>query len=60
MHSKQTVTYICETYLSGNQYYYKKEMITFDCWQNLQSLGWSAPRPISKKTFEKRKKKAIK
>ncbi|WP_078552973.1 hypothetical protein [Bacillus alkalicellulosilyticus] len=55
MHTKQTVKYICEKYPSGNQYYYKKEVITHDNWKNLQSLTWSRPRPISEKTFIQRK-----
>ncbi|WP_100372518.1 hypothetical protein [Bacillus sp. FJAT-45037] len=60
MHSKQTVKYICESYPSGNQYYYKSELITHDSWENVHSLRWSTPRPISKRTFEKRKKEGFK
>ncbi|WP_096201147.1 hypothetical protein [Bacillus sp. FJAT-45350] len=55
MHTKQTVKYICEKYPSGNCYYYKQEIITHDSWQNIGSLSWSRPRPISKRTFEQRK-----
>ncbi|WP_227935029.1 hypothetical protein [Alkalihalobacillus deserti] len=55
MHSKQTVKYVCETYPSGNHYYYKIELITHDSWNNIESLMWSTPRPISKETFQKRK-----
>lgn len=54
MHSKQTVKYICDIYPSGNCYYYKTELITYDRWDNIDSLGWSTPRPISEKTFKKR------
>jgi hypothetical protein len=56
MHTKQTVKYICEIFPSGNSYYYKQEIITHECWDNLESLAWSTPRPISRKTFEKRLK----
>ncbi|KZE67848.1 hypothetical protein AWM68_18160 [Fictibacillus phosphorivorans] len=60
MHSRQTVRYICEEYVSGNCYYYKSEIITHDNWKNLDSLSWSRPRPISKKTFMKQKKAGYK
>jgi hypothetical protein len=60
MHSKQTVKYICETYSSGNHYYYKKELITHDSWENIESLSWSTARPISKETFIKRSKEGYK
>ncbi|OIJ15981.1 hypothetical protein BKP35_03065 [Anaerobacillus arseniciselenatis] len=60
MHSKQTVKYICEKYPSGNSYYYKQEVITHDNWDNLNSLAWSTPRPISKETFLKQKKAGFK
>ncbi|MFC0473568.1 hypothetical protein ACFFHM_24435 [Halalkalibacter kiskunsagensis] len=60
MHSKQTVKYICESYPSGNHYYYKKELITHDSWDNIDSLSWSAARPISKGTFAKRGKEGYK
>jgi hypothetical protein len=60
MHSKQTVKYICEKYLSGNCYYYKQEIITHDCWENLNSLAWSAPRPITKETYLKKKQEGYK
>lgn len=60
MHSKQTVIYICKEYKSGNRYYYKKELITHDNWANLDSLAWSSPRPITEKTFLKRKKAGYK
>ncbi|MFC0187734.1 hypothetical protein ACFFJY_05500 [Fictibacillus aquaticus] len=56
MHSRHTVLYICEEYLSGNRYYYKTELITHDSWQNPESIAWSRPRPISKATFIKQKK----
>ena len=55
MHSKQTVKYICEIYPSGNKYYYKQEIITHDSWDNLSSLAWSTPRPITEDTFLKGK-----
>jgi hypothetical protein len=60
MHSKQTVKYICKTYPSGNHYFYKVELITHDSWNNIESLSWSAPRPISKNTFSKREKEGYK
>ncbi|GAE33506.1 hypothetical protein [Halalkalibacter akibai] len=60
MHSKQTVKYVCKSYPSGNQYYYKLEVITHDSWEKIESLDWSAPRPISKSTFEKRQKEGYK
>lgn len=60
MHSKQTVKYVCESYPSGNCYYYKKEVITHDSWEEIESLSWSTPRPISKKTFQQRKKEGYK
>lgn len=60
MHSKQTVKYVCEKYPSGNSYYYKQEIITHDCWDNLDSLAWSAPRPITKETFLKQKQSGYK
>ncbi|MDT8861679.1 hypothetical protein N0O92_15785 [Alkalihalobacillus sp. MEB130] len=60
MHSKQTVKYICESFPSGNHYYYKKELITHDCWENIDSLQWSRARPISKSTFIKREKEGYK
>ncbi|WP_017728248.1 hypothetical protein [Halalkalibacterium ligniniphilum] len=56
MHSKHTVKYICEQYPSGNCYYYKQEIITQDTWQNIGSLMWSTPRPISKGTFVQKAK----
>lgn len=56
MHSRQTVKYISESYPSGNIYYYKQELITHDRWDNIQSLSWSTPRPITKQTFVKRQK----
>ena len=56
MHTKHTVKYICDTYPSGNKYYYKKEIITHDSWDNLDSLQWGKARPISEKTFQARKK----
>ncbi|ERN54893.1 hypothetical protein M3689_04095 [Alkalihalophilus marmarensis] len=60
MHTKQTVRYICEIYSSGNEYFYKRELITHDSWDNIDSLSWSALRPISKSTFMKRKKEGYK
>jgi hypothetical protein len=60
MHSKQTVVYICKEYASGNRYYYKKELITHDKWTNLNSLAWSTLRPISEKTYLRRKKAGYK
>ncbi len=60
MHTKQTVKYLCEQYPSGNTYYYKQEIITHDCWDNIHSLQWSTPRPISKATFYKRQKEGFK
>lgn len=60
MHSKQTVKYICEKYPSGFCYYYKTELITHDSWERIESLSWSAKRPISEKTFHKRKKEGYK
>ncbi len=60
MHSKQTVKYVCEKYPSGNCYYYKQEIITHDCWENLNSLAWSSPRPITKETYFKQKRKGFK
>ncbi|WP_257349618.1 hypothetical protein [Pseudalkalibacillus decolorationis] len=56
MHSRHTVIYICEEYPSGNCYYYKRELITHDSWLNIDSIAWSAPRPISKRTFIERKR----
>jgi hypothetical protein len=60
MHSKQTVIYICKEYSSGNRYYYKKELITHDNWENPESLAWSSPRPIAKTTYLRRKKAGYK
>ncbi|OIJ20347.1 hypothetical protein BKP45_09820 [Anaerobacillus alkalidiazotrophicus] len=60
MHTKNTVKYVCEKYPSGNTYYFKQEIITHDCWDNLDSLAWSAPRPISKATYLKQKKAGYK
>ncbi|WP_280768348.1 hypothetical protein [Salipaludibacillus daqingensis] len=56
MHTKLTVRYFCETYLSGNCYFYKQEMITSSSWDDPTSLQWGRKRPITKSTFEKRKK----
>jgi len=56
MHSRHTVRYICEVYPSGNRYYYKQELITHDTWRNPESIAWSRPRPITRRTFEKAKK----
>ena len=60
MHSKLTVKYVCEKYPSGNCYYYKQEIITHDSWENLHSLAWSTPRPVTKETFLKQKKAGFK
>lgn len=60
LHSKQTVKYICEKYPSGNCYYYKQEVITHHSWDDLQSLAWSAPRPISEITYTKQKEAGFK
>ncbi|TSB46670.1 hypothetical protein [Alkalicoccobacillus porphyridii] len=59
MHSKQTVKYISKSYPSGNTYYYKQELITHDRWDNLDSIAWSAPKPITKRTFERRCKEGF-
>ncbi|WP_232735770.1 hypothetical protein [Alteribacter populi] len=56
MHTKQTVRYLCHKYPSGNCYYFKEEVITYDSWDNLDSLAWGRRRPITKRTFDKRKK----
>lgn len=56
LHSKQTVRYICQQYPSGNKYYFKQEMITTDSWDQLTSIVWGRRRPITKRTYEKRKK----
>ncbi|WP_246596320.1 hypothetical protein [Bacillus alkalicola] len=32
------------------------EMITHDSWEDINSLQWGRKRPITKATFEKRKK----
>ncbi|MBB5173013.1 hypothetical protein [Texcoconibacillus texcoconensis] len=55
MHSKQTVRYICERYPSGSVYYYKQEIITHGSWNDLSSLAWSRPRPVCRRTYEKRR-----
>lgn len=60
MHSKQTVKYICHSYSSGNKYFYKTELITYDSWEDIDSLGWTRPRPISEMTFRKREKEGYK
>ncbi|ARK29436.1 hypothetical protein [Halalkalibacter krulwichiae] len=60
MHSKQTVKYICKEYPSGNHYFYKTELITHDSWEKIESLMWSALRPISETTFQKRKREGYK
>ncbi|MET3504660.1 hypothetical protein [Halalkalibacter oceani] len=60
MHSKQTVKYICRTYISGNRYYYKMELISHASWEQPESLNWSTPRPISERTFKKREKEGYK
>ena len=54
MHSRQTVKYICEHHLqSGRKRYSKQEIITDSSWRELDSLRWSAPRPITQKTFRR-------
>ncbi|MCK0471466.1 hypothetical protein [Halalkalibacter sp. APA_J-10(15)] len=60
MHTKQTVKYICHHYPSGNCYYYKSEIITHLSWDCLDSLQWSTPRPITERTFLKRRKQGYK
>lgn len=60
MHTKRTVKYTCHQYPSGNCYYYKSEIITHHSWQDLDSLQWSTPRPITEKTFLKREKQGYK
>ncbi|MCR6096624.1 hypothetical protein HXA31_05535 [Salipaludibacillus agaradhaerens] len=57
MHSKNTVRYFCEVYLSGNKYYFKQEIITNDSWENTDSLYWGKKRPITAKTFNYWKKR---
>ena len=57
---KRTVKYICESYPSGNQYFYKQEVITYQSWENPSSLMWSAPRPITEKTFKIRQNEGFK
>ena len=52
MHTKQTVKYICEHHLaSGRKRYYKQEIITDSSWRELDSLRWTTPRPITRRTF---------
>ena len=52
MHSLQTVKYICEHHLaSGRKRYYKIEIITDSSWRELDSLRWTKPRPITRRTF---------
>ena len=54
MHTKQTVKYICEHHLtSGRKRYFKSEIITDSSWRELDSLRWSAPRPITQRTFRR-------
>lgn len=60
MHTKQTVRYICEVYQSGNEYFYKQELITHDSWQNPSSIQWSARRPITSRTFKDKEKEGYK
>ncbi|WP_328017760.1 hypothetical protein [Halalkalibacterium halodurans] len=60
VHTKQTVKYRCERYPSGNKYYYKQEIITHDTWENIESLQWSTPRPITRKTFLAKKQQGYK
>lgn len=60
MHSKQTVRYICKKYISGNSYYFKQEIIACHSWDQPDTLIWGALRPITKKTFMKRKEEGYK
>jgi protein-arginine kinase activator protein McsA len=60
MHSRQTVKYICETYPSGNNYYYKQEMITSGSWEDISTLQWGAKRPVTERTFKVRKEEGYK
>ncbi|WP_096188515.1 hypothetical protein [Evansella halocellulosilytica] len=60
MHSKQTVKYICEKYPSGNCYFYKQELITMDTWDHPSTIMWGQRRPVSRKTFIKRKNEGYK
>ncbi|MHB1681564.1 MAG: hypothetical protein ACYCYO_01870 [Bacilli bacterium] len=54
MHTKQTVKYLCEHHLaSGRKRYFKQEIITDSNWRELDSLRWSAPRPITQRTFRR-------
>ncbi len=54
MHSKQTVKYTCEQHLiSGHRRYFKQEILTDRSWRELDSLRWSAPRPITQRTFQR-------
>lgn len=57
MHSKLTVRYYCDKHLlSGNSYYFKEELITFSSWSDPSSLQWGRRRPITKRTYEMRKR----
>ncbi|WP_078597025.1 hypothetical protein [Evansella clarkii] len=60
MHSRQTVKYICETYPSGNKYYYKQEMITNGSWEDISTLQWGTKRPVTERTFRARKEEGYK
>jgi hypothetical protein len=56
MHSKQTVKYIVEEYPSGRKLFFKQELVTMGSWNNIESLYWTRPRPITERTFQKQKK----
>lgn len=56
MHSRETVVYVRRRYQRGDQrseYYYKRELLTSDSYRNLDSLYWSAERPITRQTYER-------
>ncbi|GMA49369.1 hypothetical protein GCM10025857_07260 [Alicyclobacillus contaminans] len=57
MHAKATTWYICHRYVStGRSMYYKREMLTTDSYRDLRSVYWSAPKPITRNTFERARK----
>lgn len=58
MHTKATVKYVREVFVhSGRVCYWKQEIITDSSWQDVESLRWSARRPITAKTYERAKQK---